>query len=48
MLKNSGVDITGALLIGMFSGTYSSIFVASQLLVLIQEIKAKYGKAKKD
>lgn len=38
----------GALLIGMFSGTYSSIFVASQLLVLIQEIKAKYGKAKKD
>jgi len=38
----------GALLIGMFSGTYSSIFVASQLLVLIQEIKAKYGKTKKD
>jgi len=38
----------GALLIGMFSGTYSSIFVASQLLVLIQEIKAKYGKAKKN
>ena len=38
----------GALLIGMFSGTYSSIFVASQLLVLIQEIKTKYGKAKKD
>ncbi len=38
----------GALLIGMFSGTYSSIFVASQLLVLIQEVKAKYGNRKKD
>lgn len=31
-----------ALLVGMVSGTYSSIFVATQLLVLIQDLKKKY------
>ncbi|MEI6887600.1 MAG: protein translocase subunit SecDF, partial [bacterium] len=30
-----------ALIIGMFSGTYSSIFVASQILILFQPIKEK-------
>jgi preprotein translocase subunit SecF len=35
-----------ALLIGMISGTYSSIFVATQILEIIQEVKLKYFKRK--
>lgn len=35
-----------ALIIGMFSGTYSSIFVASQILILFQPIKEKLGRMK--
>lgn len=31
-----------ALLLGMISGTYSSIFVATQLLVIFQDVKLKY------
>lgn len=37
----------GALLIGMISGTYSSIFVASQLLIISQDIKARLRERKR-
>lgn len=38
---NAYMWMIAALLIGMISGTYSSIFVATQLLLLIQEYKMK-------